>query len=164
VLTLLSGLMLLAMGFLRLGFLANFLSHPVISGFITASGILIAASQLKHLLGIEASGQTLHEMTFSRPTFWHQSATLVVGGTTLVFLYAVRKWLKRLLPTGRKTRPPRCDETRPYCRWPQHWRQPSFSSPNGACGLSALFRRVCRLLLSHLLTSTFGCSWPQRRR
>ena len=40
----LSGLMLLAMGLLRLGFLANFLSHPVISGFISASGILIAAS------------------------------------------------------------------------------------------------------------------------
>eukprot|EP01136_Pigoraptor_vietnamica_P029821 Opistho-1_new@88329 len=34
----LSGTLLLAMGLLRLGFLANFLSHPVISGFITASG------------------------------------------------------------------------------------------------------------------------------
>ena len=34
------------MGLLRLGFLANFLSHPVISGFITASGIQIAAGQL----------------------------------------------------------------------------------------------------------------------
>ncbi|MDP1686197.1 SulP family inorganic anion transporter, partial [Hydrogenophaga sp.] len=32
----LSGLLLLAMGLLRLGFLANFLSHPVISGFISA--------------------------------------------------------------------------------------------------------------------------------
>ncbi len=48
--------MLLAMGLFRLGFLANFLSHPVIAGFITASGILIAASQLKHILGIEADG------------------------------------------------------------------------------------------------------------
>jgi sugar/nucleoside kinase (ribokinase family) len=51
-----SGLILLAMAVLRLGFLANFLSHPVISGFITASGILIAASQLKHILGIKAEG------------------------------------------------------------------------------------------------------------
>ena len=40
----LSGGMLLLMGLLRLGFLANFLSHPVISGFISASGLLIAAS------------------------------------------------------------------------------------------------------------------------
>ena len=42
----LSGALLLLMGVLRLGFLANFLSHPVISGFISASGLLIAASQL----------------------------------------------------------------------------------------------------------------------
>jgi sulfate permease, SulP family len=45
-LALLSGVMLMAMGVLRLGFLANFLSHPVIAGFITAAGILIAASQV----------------------------------------------------------------------------------------------------------------------
>ena len=45
-----SGVILIAMGVLRLGFLANFLSHPVIAGFITASGLLIAASQLKHIL------------------------------------------------------------------------------------------------------------------
>lgn len=47
----LSGGFLVLMGVFRLGFLANFLSHPVIAGFITASGILIAASQLKHILG-----------------------------------------------------------------------------------------------------------------
>ena len=40
----LSGLILLALGLLRLGFLANFLSHPVIAGFITASSLIIAAS------------------------------------------------------------------------------------------------------------------------
>ena len=55
----LSGIVLIAMSVLRLGFLANFLSHPVISGFITASGILIATSQLKHILGIKAEGDTL---------------------------------------------------------------------------------------------------------
>ena len=54
-----SGLLLLAMGLLRLGFLANFLSHPVISGFITASGIQIAAGQLAPVLGIRAEGETL---------------------------------------------------------------------------------------------------------
>ena len=45
-LALISGLMLVAMGVARLGFLANFLSHPVISGFITASAIIIAFGQL----------------------------------------------------------------------------------------------------------------------
>jgi SulP family sulfate permease len=56
----LSGAFLVAHGLLRLGFLANFLSHPVIAGFITASGIIIAASQLKHMLGISASGHNLY--------------------------------------------------------------------------------------------------------
>ena len=60
-----SGLMLTLMGVLRLGFLANFLSHPVISGFITASGIVIAASQLKHLFGIQANGHNLLDIGHS---------------------------------------------------------------------------------------------------
>jgi SulP family sulfate permease len=64
-LAVLSGGILLAMGLLKLGFLANFLSHPVIAGFITASGILIAASQFKHILGIEAHGHTLPEILYS---------------------------------------------------------------------------------------------------
>ena len=39
----LAGILMVAMGFLRLGFLANFLSHPVVSGFITAAAVQIAA-------------------------------------------------------------------------------------------------------------------------
>ncbi|MEP3917033.1 SulP family inorganic anion transporter [Ascidiaceihabitans sp.] len=42
-----------------MGFIVNFLSHPIISGFITASGILIAISQIKHVLGIKAHGHTM---------------------------------------------------------------------------------------------------------
>ncbi|WP_255463320.1 SulP family inorganic anion transporter [Microbulbifer sp. YPW1] len=64
-LALLSGLFLFLLGVLRLGFLANFLSHPVISGFITASGILIAFSQLKHLMGVTAHGDNLPELAHS---------------------------------------------------------------------------------------------------
>ena len=54
--------MLIVMGVLRLGFLANLLSHPVVSGFITASGIMIATSQLKSILGIKARGETMPEL------------------------------------------------------------------------------------------------------
>ncbi|MFN3526241.1 MAG: SulP family inorganic anion transporter, partial [Paracoccus sp. (in: a-proteobacteria)] len=61
----LSGGILLLMGVFRLGFLANFLSHPVIAGFITASGILIAVSQLRHILGISGGGDTLPQMLTS---------------------------------------------------------------------------------------------------
>ncbi len=61
-LTFLSGSMLLILGILRLGFMANFISHPVISAFVTASAIIIALSQIRHLFGIEASGQTVVEL------------------------------------------------------------------------------------------------------
>jgi SulP family sulfate permease len=95
----LSGAILVAMGLLKLGFLANFLSHPVISGFITASGILIATSQIKHLLGISAGGDTLPEMVLSlavnlSATNW---ITVLIGVAATAFLFWVRKGLKPLL-------------------------------------------------------------------
>ncbi len=95
----LSGLLLLAMGLLRLGFLANFLSHPVISGFISASGILIAASQLKTLMGVKAEGHNFVDL--SRSLFSHAGQThiltLSIGVLTVAFLFWVRSGLKPLL-------------------------------------------------------------------
>lgn len=52
-LALLVGLLQLAMGFLKMGFLANFLSKPVVSGFTSAAAIVIGVSQLENLLGVE---------------------------------------------------------------------------------------------------------------
>jgi SulP family sulfate permease len=98
-LALLSGAMLLTLGLLRLGFIANFLSHPVIAGFITASGILIATSQLKHILGVPAGGHTLIEMLGALAA--HLDAvnwpTLIIGVLATGFLFWVRKGLKPLL-------------------------------------------------------------------
>jgi sulfate permease, SulP family len=51
-LALIVGVIQLGMGLIRLGFVANFLSHAVISGFMSASALIIALGQLKHLLGI----------------------------------------------------------------------------------------------------------------
>ncbi len=98
-LALISGLMLLVMGLLRLGFMANFLSHPVISGFITASGIIIATSQLKHILGIDAQGHNLAELLTSIVSHLNQinPITLVIGVLATAFLFWVRKGLKPLL-------------------------------------------------------------------
>ncbi len=99
----LSGLILFAMGVFRLGFMANFLSHPVIAGFITASGILIATSQIKHILGVSASGQTLPELVHSLVSHLGQVnlPTLVIGVAATGFLFWVRKGLKpRLLALG----------------------------------------------------------------
>lgn len=47
------GLIQIVMGLFRLGFLINFLSHSVISGFTSAAAIVIGLSQLKQLLGIK---------------------------------------------------------------------------------------------------------------
>lgn len=95
----LSGVMLLVLGIFRLGFLANFLSHPVIAGFITASGVIIAASQLKHILGIEAHGHTLLELIGSLWAHLTQVnlVTLLIGGAATAFLFWVRKGFKPLL-------------------------------------------------------------------
>ncbi|MDO6457324.1 sulfate permease [Celeribacter halophilus] len=95
----LSGAILMALGLFRLGFLANFLSHPVIAGFITASGILIAASQLKHILGIDAGGHTLVHLIESLWVHLGQISwiTLVIGVSATAFLFWVRKGLKPLL-------------------------------------------------------------------
>ncbi|AOY89205.1 sodium-independent anion transporter [Marinobacter salinus] len=98
-LAIMSGLMLTAMGLLRLGFLANFLSHPVISGFITASGIVIAASQLKHIFGVEASGHNLWEIIESLVLSIGNTnlPTLAIGIGALLFLLFARKRLRPIL-------------------------------------------------------------------
>ncbi len=95
----LSGALLLLMGVLRLGFLANFLSHPVISGFISASGLLIAASQLKTLMGVKAEGHNLLELGQSLIAQLGRThlLTLAIGVSTVAFLFWVRSGLKPLL-------------------------------------------------------------------
>lgn len=95
----LSGGMLFVMGLLRLGFLANFLSHPVTSGFISASGILIAASQIGPLTGLKAEGQGLFPQLASllAQLGLVSLATVVIGVSSLGFLFWVRRGLKPLL-------------------------------------------------------------------
>jgi SulP family sulfate permease len=99
VLALMSGLILVLMAALRLGIIANFLSHPVIAGFISASGILIAISQAKHILGIAAKGDTLPDIVQSLAGTIGAAnlPTLVIGVAALAFLFWVRKSLKPLL-------------------------------------------------------------------
>lgn len=104
VLALLSGLMLMLMGVLRLGFLANFLSHPVIAGFISASAILIILSQVKHLLGIPLEGGTLLPMLsslFQQLPNSHGLTSLIGIGSIVLLVLARRAFpagLRRFAP------------------------------------------------------------------
>jgi SulP family sulfate permease len=98
-LALLSGLMLTLLGVLRLGFLSNLLSHPVISGFITASGLLIATSQAKHIAGIGAGGDTMPEMlgSLAANIGGTNLPTLAIGLAAILFLFWVRRGGKPFL-------------------------------------------------------------------
>ena len=98
-LSLLSGVLILACGAFRLGFLSQLLSRPVVSGFISGSAILIVISQLKFLLGVSTSGanswQVLHALVDESP---HANpTTLAIGAATLVLLVSSKMWLAKAL-------------------------------------------------------------------
>ncbi len=95
----LSGAMLFIMGIFRLGFFANFLSHPVISGFISAAGLLIAAGQLKILMGVSANDDNFFTLTASLAQHIPHihALTFTVGTLALIFLLSIRIGLQPLL-------------------------------------------------------------------
>lgn len=80
---LISGVVLLLCGLLRLGFLSNFLSRPVMSGFTSGAALVIAADQLKVLLG--------GPLTAINPT------AAGIGLLSLLLLWLARSQLARLL-------------------------------------------------------------------
>ena len=98
-LSLFSGALILSFGLLRLGFLSQLLSRPVISGFISGSAVLIVLSQLKFLLGVTFSGantwEVLHSLVESLPRT--NTATLLMGALALLVLHSSRQWLAVVL-------------------------------------------------------------------
>lgn len=100
VLALMSGAMLFALGLLRLGFIVNFLSHPVISGFTSAAALIIAFSQLKHLLGLPIPRSHLITDTITAVAQRVSDiniATLVLASAAIALLIASRAPLGKLL-------------------------------------------------------------------
>ena len=98
VLALLVGALFLVFGLARVGFLANFLSRPLLSGFMTGLAITILVGQLPRLLGISVDAdatipkliETIQELGDTEP--W----SLVLGGTTLVFALVIGRLQPRL--------------------------------------------------------------------
>jgi sulfate permease, SulP family len=93
------GLIQLSMGLFRLGFLVNFLSHPVIAGFTSAAALIIGFSQFKHLLGIKVSGEKFLEIMsqiFDNLSKTHLT-TLAIGLVAIGILIMVKK-IHKLIP------------------------------------------------------------------
>jgi SulP family sulfate permease len=93
-LALMVGVIQLAMGVLRMGFLTNFLSHPVLSGFTSAAALIIGFSQLKHLMGVAIPrSHHVHEILLQAvekaPDM--NLPTVVIGVVSVVVLVALKK-------------------------------------------------------------------------
>jgi len=97
--TLMVGVIEIALGLARMGALVNFISHSVIVGFTAGAAILIASKQLKNFFGVEIPrGGHLHDILIS---FWHQIPNIngYVATVALVTLFsgiAVKRWIPKL--------------------------------------------------------------------
>lgn len=88
------GLIQIILGLLRMGFLVNFLSKPVISGFTSAAAIIIGLSQLKYLLGISfESSNKIHLIIFEvfEKVSQIHFITLLIGLTGIILLIFIKK-------------------------------------------------------------------------
>lgn len=91
------GLVQFLMGLFRMGFLVNFLSHPVLSGFTSAAAIIIGASQIKNLLGVDLPRTNyVHEILIGLAGKLSQIdlITTVIGIGSIVAIVLIRKWKK----------------------------------------------------------------------
>ena len=92
------GVLQVLFGVFKLGFLVNFLSRPVISGFTSAAALIIAISQLKHLLGIDTE-QSNKIYLIVYDAFKHfkdiNLITLVIGIISIIILIYSKKYFKK---------------------------------------------------------------------
>ncbi|MBD0274551.1 MAG: STAS domain-containing protein, partial [Acetobacteraceae bacterium] len=94
--TMLSGLVLLAVGFLRLGTFIKYIPYPVTVGFTTGIAVIIFASQLKELLGLTVEKEPgpllpkLAALAGALPTL--NPAALAVAALAIGAIQAVRRW------------------------------------------------------------------------
>ncbi|PEN15281.1 sodium-independent anion transporter [Longibacter salinarum] len=95
-LSLMVGVLQFGLGITRFGFLVNFLSHPVLSGFTSAAALIIGLSQLKHLLGVDIErSHYIHEILIAagQQIGDVHVITLVIGVGSILLLVALRRWL-----------------------------------------------------------------------
>lgn len=91
------GLFQFLMGVFRLGFIVQFLSHPVISGFTSAAALIIGLSQLKHLLGVDLErSKNIFVILWGAISKIQnvEPLTLLIGVGSILLILALRKWNK----------------------------------------------------------------------
>ena len=99
VLALFVGCIQVVLGVLKMGFLVNFLSTPVISGFTSAAALIIGCSQLSHLLGIEVgrSSKIQHILAAVAAELNQLNIyALSVGVIAIILILILRKISKRI--------------------------------------------------------------------
>ncbi|WP_200768728.1 SulP family inorganic anion transporter [Vibrio nigripulchritudo] len=98
-LTLCAGIIQLALGLLKFGAVVNFVSHSVVLGFTAGAAVVISASQIKHVLGVEySSGSTAVENLLLG---WqhlpeYQIAPVVIALATIVCSVLLKLWSSKL--------------------------------------------------------------------
>ncbi|WP_263808757.1 SulP family inorganic anion transporter [Salinibacter sp.] len=93
-LSLMVGVLQFGLGVARFGFLVNFLSHPVLSGFTSAAALIIGFSQLKHLLGIDLPRSNyIHEILWAAAGRVGQidPLTVLLGVGSILLLVGLRQ-------------------------------------------------------------------------
>ena len=98
--SLLAGVIQVALSVFKLGFLVNFLSYPVISGFTSAAAFIIIFSQIKYVLGIELDRsnniiQTITGIVTNLPNT--NLVALAIGLVSLIIILGIKK-IKKSIP------------------------------------------------------------------
>ncbi len=99
-LALLVGIIQVLMGVLRVGFLVNFLSHPVLVGFTAAAAIVIGFSQVKHVLGYSVPrSEHFYEQVLYTVQHLNETnlVTLAIGVGSIFILLFFKKQVAGLL-------------------------------------------------------------------
>ena len=95
------GVVFLVAGIARLGWITQFLSKPVLDGFVTGLAVFVLVGQLHKIFGVEkGSGNTVQKfLTILRELPETNLATLAIGAGALILLFLLPKW-KRKIPAG----------------------------------------------------------------
>ena len=94
-LAIVTGILGMLAGLIRLGFIAAFISEPVLKGFIVGLALTIIIGQVPKLLGVDKTSGDFFEQTWGVITHLGDidPLTVLVGGLSLVIVLALRRWL-----------------------------------------------------------------------